>query len=198
MAENYNFAPMTRKNRLFVAGSCLLLLAACQSPKDQIVRKWQIDSFESPFRDSMLKVQEHSIDTITVVDSNMAMYVGTFNVDSFKMLLKKQIRQSKEDYEKAAKESRLTFTKDGYMINEEGSAGRKDSMKYTLTDDKKLIVKPVNIPAGMPSKPDTINIEKISSSEMRFKVGKEKQVMYINLKPAGESKATEKKAEEKK
>jgi len=188
---------MTRKNRLFVAGSCLLLLAACQSPKDQIVRKWQIDSFESPFRDSMAKVQEHSIDTITVVDSNMAMYVGTFNVDSFKMLLKKQIKQQKEEYEKAAKESTLTFTKDGFMINEEGS-GRKDSLKYTLTDDKKLVVTPVNAPAGMPNKPDTINIEKISASEMRFKVGKEKQIMYINLKAAGENKAAEKKAEEKK
>lgn len=145
----------------------------------------------------MMKVQEHNIDTITVVDSNMAMYVGTFNVDSFKMLIKKQIKEQREMQEKAAKESSLTFTKDGYMINQDGS-GRKDSMKYTMTDDKKLVMTAMNVPAGMPSKPETLAIEKITGSEMRFKVGKEKQVMYINLKAASESKAEEKKGEEKK
>lgn len=187
---------MTRKNLLFVAGSCLLFLAACQSPKEQIVRKWQIDSFESPYRDSMMKVQEHSIDTITMVDSNMAMYAGTFNPDSFKMIIKKQMKDQKDEQEKMAKQITMNFLKDGIMIQEGG--GRSDSMKYTMPDDKTLELSPLNPPAGMPNKPEKLTIEKISSSEMRLKVGKEHQEMFISMKAAGEKKADEKKADEKK
>lgn len=157
-------------------------MAACQSPKDQIVRKWQIDSFESPYRDSMMKVQEHSIDTITVVDSGMAMFAGTFNADSFKTIIKKQMKDQKEEQDKMAKQITMNFQKDGIMIQE--GSGRTDSLKYTMPDEKTLELSMMNPPAGMPNKPEKLMIEKISSSEMRLKAGKDNQIVYINLKAA--------------
>lgn len=187
---------MNRKNLLFAAGAGLIFLAACQSPKDQIVRKWQVEGIESPTRDSMFKVQEKSIDTITVVDSNMAMYLGTFNVDSVKMIAKKQMAESKLQQDKQVKEISMNFLKDGIMIQEGG--GRTDSLKWVLTDDKKLLLSALNPPAGMPNRTDTLIVDKISGTDLRFKVDNPQGQLFINLKAAGEKKADDKKAEEKK
>lgn len=187
---------MTRKNLLFVAGCGLFFLAACQSPKDQLARKWQVDGVEDPFRDSMMTVQEKSIDTITVVDSNMAMYAGTFNVDSFKTIIKKQMSDQKVEQEKMAKQISMNFQKDGTMIQE--GAGRSDSLKYTLAEDNKFVIlKAKTPPPGMPDRADTLHIEKLSSSELRFRVSQGPRNLFINLKPASEKKAEEKKEEKK-
>ncbi len=187
---------MTRKNLLFVAGCGLFFLAACQSPKDQLARKWQVDTVEDPFTDSMMKIQEKSIDTISVVDSNMAMYAGTFNLDSFKMIIKKQMNDQKEEKEKMAKQISMNFLKDGIMIQEGG--GRSDSLKYSLTDDNKAVVlKAKTPPPGMPDRSDTLHVDKLSASELRFKVSQGPRSLFINLKPASEKKAEEKKEEKK-
>lgn len=184
---------MTRKNLLFVAGCSLFFLAACQSPKDQLARKWQVDGIEDPFRDSMMTVQEKSIDTISVVDSNMAMYAGTFNVDSFKMIIKKQMNDQKEEQQKLAKQISMNFLKDGIMLQE--GAGRSDSLKYTLTEDNKALVLQPKTPAPGMERKDTLHIEKLSASELRLKVSEGPRSLYINLKPAENKKADEKKEE---
>ena len=193
----YNFAPMNRKNLLFVAGASLIFLAACQSPKDQIVRKWQVEGIESATRDSMFKVQEKSIDTITVIDSNMAMFMGTTNVDSFKTMAKAKMAESKTEQENQMKQISMNFLKDGIMIQEGG--GRADSLKWVLTEDgKQLLLSALNPPAGMPNRTDTLHVDKISASNLRFKVVNPQGNLFINLKAAGETKAEDKKAEEKK
>jgi hypothetical protein len=188
---------MTRKKLLFVAGCGLFFMAACQSPKDQLARKWQVDGLENPFRDSMMTIQEKSIDTISVIDSNMAMYAGTTNLDSFKMIIKKQIKEQKEEQEKMAKEITMDFQKDGIMIQEGG--GRTDSLKYTFADDGKYVtLKAKTPPPGMPDRSDTLFVDKLSSSELRFRVSQGGgRPLFINMKPAGGKKAEEKKEEKK-
>jgi hypothetical protein len=187
---------MTRKNILFVAGCCLFFLAACQSPKDQIARKWQVDSFENPTADSMMKVQEKSIDTMTVVDSSVAMYLGTFNLDSVKMIAKKQMQDFKQQQLEAVRQNSMNFLKDGIVIFEAGN-GKADSGKWAMLD-KKLVLSPKTPQPGAPSQSDTFSIEKISGSELRLKRQQGENVMFINMKAAGEKKAEEKKTEEKK
>ena len=188
---------MNRKNLLFVAGAGLIFLASCQSPKDQIVRKWQVENVEVPAQDSMMKVREKSIDTITVLDSNMAMFMGTNNLDSFKMLAKQQMAESKKQQEEQVKQMSMTFLKDGIMLQEGG--GRTDSAKWVLSEDgKKLMLSALNPPAGMPNRTDTFIVDKISGSNLRFKIEQPQGVVFINLKAAGEQKAEAKKEEEKK
>lgn len=194
---------MNRKNLLLVAGGALLFMAACQSSTDQIVRKWQVTSMENPIEDSMIKVQEHSIDTISTLDSNMITYFGSSNLDSIKTVIKKNFKEnidnSKKQQEEFIKQLTMDFHKDSTLIQEGG--GRADTLKYALDDKKKeLTLSLKNAPAGMPNKPVVMKIEKLTSSELRLKVQQEGQSsgVYINLKPAAEKKAEEKKAEEKK
>jgi len=188
---------MNRKNLLFVAGAGLIFLASCQSPKDQIVRKWQVENIEVPARDSMMKVQEKSIDTITVLDSNMAMFMGTNNLDSFKMLAKQQMAETKKQQDEQVKQMSMTFLKDGIMLQEGG--GRTDSAKWVMSEDgKKVTLSPVTAQAGMPNSDQAFLVDKISSSNLRLKIEQPQGVVYINFKAAGEQKAEAKKEEEKK
>ncbi len=183
---------MNRKNLLLAAGCSLLILASCQSSnKDQIVRKWQVESFESPYMDSIRKAQEMSIDTISTLDSNMARMAGTNNLDSFKMMFKKQMQSQKEAMDEMYKQISMEFQQGGIMVQTGG--GRTDSLKYTVAD-KKLMLSPLNPPAGVPSTTDTLEIEKLSATEMKLKIGKTgNQVAFINLKAASDKKAEEKK-----
>lgn|GEM_PF-1061514 len=202
MVENNNFAPMTRKNIFFAAGCCLLFMAACQSPQDQIVRKWQVESVENPSEDSLIKVQEQSIDTITTLDSNMILYFGSTNVDSVKTAIKKTFKENVENSKKQQaefiKQVTMEFRKDSTMV--QTVMGKSDTAKWYMEKDKKSIVlAPLHPMAGMPDRKDVYQIEKLTSSQLRFKVSQNNIHTYINLKAASdEKKADEKKAEEKK
>lgn len=183
---------MNRKNLLLAAGCGLLILASCQSSnKDQIVGKWQMVNVESPFMDSIMKAQEHAIDTISTLDSNMARMAGTNNLDSFKMMFKKQMQSQKEAMDEMVKNITMEFQKDGTMLQADG--GRVDTLSYIVTTDKKLKLALKNPPAGAPKDTTTLAIEKLSSSELRLKMGEGNQARYANLKAASEKKAEEKK-----
>lgn len=172
---------MKIKNSLFlVAGSCLLFLAACQSSNDQLVQKWQVESFQSPMRDSMLKMQEQSIDTMSQVDTNMAKFYGTSNLDSLKILLKGQIESQKKLEADAAKQSAMEFLKDSIVIMYNGV--QIDSAKWVLSDDKKqLTFSPLN-PTG-PEKAATFDIITLTSNSLQLKMTQGNNSMQINLRP---------------
>jgi hypothetical protein len=184
---------MTRKNILFAAGCSLIFLAACQSPKDQIVRKWQMDKIESPTADSMMKLREKAIDTMTTFDSSMVMYFHTTNLDSIKLLMKKEMQTYKEQQEASAKQGSMNFRKDGIIIFEGG--GNADSLKWQLIEEKKLVLSAID-PSKGPAQMDTFIVDKLTSSDLRLKLEKGTNKVFFNLKPAGEKKAE--KAEEKK
>lgn len=181
---------MTRKNILFAAGCSLLVLAACQAPKDQIVRKWQMDTIESPTADSMMKLREKAIDTMTTIDSSMAMYFHTTNLDSIKLLMKKEMQNFKEQQEASAKQGAMNFRKDGIIIFEGG--GNTDSLKWQLIDNKKLVLTAID-PSKGPGQMDTFMVEKLTATDLRLKLEKGTNKVFFNLKPAGEKKAEEKK-----
>jgi len=172
---------MKLKTSLFLAsGSCLLFLAACQSPKGQLVKKWQVESFQNPMRDSMMKVQEHSIDTISQVDTNMAKFYRTSNLDSLKTILKKQIEDQKKMEADAAKQSAMEFFKDSTVVMYNGI--HVDTAKWSLTDDnKKLTFAPLT-PQG-PDQSATFDVLTLSDKKLELKINRGQSSMQINMRP---------------
>jgi|SRR5690606_239922 len=162
---------------LLAAGCGLFFLASCQSPKDQIVRKWQVSSYSSPAADSMYQLQLEMYDTLSTVDSNMAMFFQTDNLDSIKAIGKRNLEEAKKQQDEMVKQITMEFRKDGYMVQE--GQGRRDSIQYTVSDKQILLTMP-----GQEVVADTFRIEKISASDLRLKVGPEGDESYIDLKAA--------------
>lgn len=189
---------MTRKNLLFVAGCSLFFLAACQSSKDQIVRKWQVESVDNPAEDSSILAQQKSIDTITTLDSSMITYFGSTNVDSIKSEIKKEflknVEQGKKQRSEYLKQITMDFRSDSIMI--QTAMGNSDTAKWYLAGDKDIVLVPLRPIAGAPDRKDTFHIEKIGSSNLRLKITQSGMSSYINLIAATEKKA-EKKEDDK-
>ncbi len=162
---------------LLAAGCGLFFLASCQSPKDQIVRKWQVSSYSSPASDSLYQLQLNMYDTLTAVDSNMALFFQTYNLDSIKLIGKGKLEEAKKQQDDMVKEITMEFRKDGFMVQE--GQGRKDSIKYDVKDKLVLLTMP-----GQEDITDTFHIEKISGSDLRLKVGNPGDEAFIDLKAA--------------
>ncbi len=178
------------RNILFLAGCCLFILAACQSSKDQIVRKWQVDSVDNPAEDSSILVQQKSIDTITTLDSSMITYFGSTNVDSIKEEIKKEflknVEQGKKQRSEYLKQITMDFRKDSIMI--QTAMGNSDTAKWYLAGDKDIVLVPLKPIAGAPERKDTFHIEKINNSNLRLKVTQGGLSSFINLVAASDKK----------
>lgn len=168
---------MKLNNLLLAAGCGLFFLAACQSPKDQIIRKWQVSSINSPASDSLFQLQLSMYDTMTTVDSSMILFFQTSNLDSIKIIAKSKLEDAKKQQDEMVKEISMDFRKDGYMVQE--GQGRKDSAKYEIKDKLVLLTMP-----GQEGMIDTFHIENISGSDLKLKAGPTGNEVYINLKPA--------------
>lgn len=173
---------MKLKNQLLLATSCgLFLLASCQNPKDQIIGKWQFDSFEAPAMDSVAQVRKKAIDTISHVDSSMAVFLGTKNLDSIKVILKKHADDYKEQQKDAAAMSSVTFLKTGEAIFHSGL--QVDTSKWEIIGKDKLVLSPYNEKqrqAG--AKADTATIESIGNGKIRLKAPQGNNILFINLR----------------
>jgi len=172
---------MKLKNNLIIAsGCCLLFLAACQSPKERILGKWQVESFQNPTQDSMMKAHEHSIDTISRVDSTMAQFLGTYDLDSVKAILKKQMTDRKKMEEDAAKQSSMDFYNDSTVVIVNGI--NVDTAIWSMTDDgKKITFSP---PKPQPqAQSATFDIETLTSHKLKLKINRGESTLYINLRP---------------
>jgi len=170
-----------KNNLLFVAGCGLLLLASCQNSKDQIIGKWQVDSFESPAADSMAQVRIKAIDTITTVDSAMAAFMNTYNLDSIKSILKSHVNDYKEQQKDMAAMTSLAFFKDSIAVFYSGP--QSDTSKWAIVDKNKLVLSPytqAQRQAG--AKADTAIIESIGNGKVRLKINQGKNFMYTNLR----------------
>lgn len=171
---------MKMKNNLILAtGCCLLFLAACQSPKDQIVRKWQMESFDTPVMDSIMEVRKKSIDTMSTLDTNMAAFFGTQNLDSIKSILKAQMEEYKTQQNEVAKQGYIDFHKNGTAVFASGI--NVDSFKWELKGKKQLLISPFKMDAN--GHPDTMVIENISAKGLRLKMTQGANSMFINLHP---------------
>lgn len=172
---------MKLRNQLFLATGCgLLLLASCQNPKEQITGKWQFESYETPTMDSMADARKQAIDTITHVDSAMAAFMGTYDLDSIKAILKEHAEDYKEQQKDAATMSAVTFLKSGETIFYSGP--QSDTSKWEIIGKDKLILSPYSETqkqAG--AKPDTAFIESISKDKMRLKLPQGNNYIFINL-----------------
>ncbi|HET8572596.1 MAG TPA: lipocalin family protein [Edaphocola sp.] len=173
---------MKLKNNLLLAAGCgLLLLASCQNPKEQIIGKWQVESFESPAADSMAKVRTKAIDTITKVDSSMAAFMGTYDLDSIKSVLKSHVEDYKQQQKDMAALTSLAFFKDGLAVFYSGP--QSDTNKWSIAGKDKLVLSPFSEAqrqAG--AKEDTAIIESISKGKLRLKINQGKNFMYANLR----------------
>jgi hypothetical protein len=171
---------MKMKNNLLLAtGCCLLLLAACQSPKEQIAQKWQIESFEAPVMDSIMEARKHSIDTMTTIDTNMVAFFGTQDLDSIKTILKAQMDEYKTQQNEVAKQGYIDFHKNGTAIFASGI--NVDSLKWELKGKKQLLLSPIKEKEG--AHPDTMTIENISAKKLRLKMTQGSNSMFVNLHP---------------
>lgn len=172
---------MKIRNQLFLATGCgLLLLASCQNPKEEIIGKWQFESYETPVMDSMAEVRMKAIDTITHVDSAMAAFMGTYDLDSIKSILKEHAEDYKQQQKDAAAMSAVTFLKSGETIFHSGP--QSDTNKWEIIGKDKLVLSPYSDAqrqAG--AKPDTAFIESIGSGKMRLKLPQGNNYIYINL-----------------
>lgn len=173
---------MKFKNQLLLATGCgLLLMASCQNPKDQIIGKWQFDSFETPSMDSMAIERKKAIDTISHVDSSMAAFLHTTNLDSIKTILKTHTDDYKQQQKDVAAMSSVSFLKSGEAIFHNGL--QNDTNKWEIIGKDKLVLSPFNEKqrqAGQ--KPDTAIIESISKDKIRLKAPQGNNVLYINLR----------------
>jgi hypothetical protein len=173
---------MKLKNQLLLATGCgLLMLASCQNPKDQIIGKWQFDSFEAPAMDSVAQVRKKAIDTISHVDSAMASFLGTRDLDSIKAILKKHAEDYKQQQKDVAAMSSVTFLKTGEAIFHNGM--QNDTSKWEIIGKDKLVLSPYNDKqrqAG--AKEDTATIESISKDKIRLKAPQGNNALYINLR----------------
>lgn len=172
---------MKLKNNLLLAAGCsLLLLASCQNSNTQIIGKWQVESFESPANDSMAQERLKAIDTITKVDSTMAAFLGTNNVDSIKALLKSQVEDYKEQQKDMAALTSLAFQKDSLAIFFSGP--QSDTNRWSIVGKDKLVLSPYSDAqrqAG--AKDDTAIIESSSNGKLRLKINQGRNFMYANL-----------------
>lgn len=164
----------------FAAACGILGMVACQSPNDKIVKKWQVTAFENPTTDSILKEREKSIDTITMVDSNMVMFFQTDNLDSIKALMRDELNQFKVQQGEAAKQSYMDFRSSGTVIMAGGL--NVDSATWAIVNKDKLIFS--NFPKeGVPATHDTFEILKISDKELSIKYSTDLTSSTINLRP---------------
>ena len=167
-------------NLTLIVGIGLLSLASCQSPEEQIVKKWQVVSMENKHDDSMAQDYLKSIDTITSVDTMLAMNFGSFDLDTIKSRMKESVNADMEQRKESAKLLSLDFRKDGVVVF--GNAGRMDSIKYEIVDKKKLVFIP--FPDQPEGKPDTVFlIESISGSSLKFKMAEAPYDVFLNLRP---------------
>lgn len=167
-------------NLTLIVGLGLLTFASCKSPKEQIVKKWQVVSMENKHDDSMAQAYLESIDTIKTVDTMMAMNFGSFNLDTIKSKMKESVNTEMEQRKESAKLLSLDFRKDGVVIL--GNAGRTDSVKYAITDKKKLVFIP--FPDKKAGKADTVFIiESISGNSLKFKMAEAPYEVFLNLRP---------------
>lgn len=173
---------MNLKNQLLLATGCgLLLLASCQNPKDQIIGKWQFDSFEAPAMDSVAQVRKNAIDTISHVDSAMASFLGTKDLDSIKAILKEHAEDYKKQQKDVAAMSSVSFLKTGEAIFHNGM--QNDTSKWEIIGKDKLVLSPFSEKqrqAG--AKSDTAIIESISKDKIRLKAPQGNNMLYINLR----------------
>lgn len=174
---------MKLRNQLLLATGCsLIFLASCQSSKNQIIGKWQIDSFESPSMDSITQVRKKAIDTISHVDSSMASMLGTSNLDSIKKILKSHADDYKQQQKDASVLSSVSFLKNGDAVFHTGI--QNDTSKWEIVGKNKLILSPsteAQKKAG--AKPDTAYIETISKEKIRLKLHQGKNLVFVNLRP---------------
>lgn len=172
---------MKLKNKLFLATGCgLLLLASCQNPKEEIIGKWQFESYETPAMDSMAKAHIESIDTMTQVDSTMALFMGTTDLDSIKAILKEHAEDYKQQQKDAATMSAVSFLESGYAIFHSGP--QNDSSKWEIIGKDKLILSPTSEmqrEAGV--QPDTAFIESIGNGKMKLKLPQGNNHIFVNL-----------------
>ncbi len=123
---------------------------------------------------------------MTTFDSAMVMYFHTTNLDSIKLLMKKEMQNYKEQQEANAKQGSMNFRKDGIIIFEGG--GNSDSMKWQLLEEKKLVLTAMD-PAKAPTQVDTFIVDKLTASDLRLKMEKGTNKVFFNLKPASEKKS---------
>jgi|GEM_PF-1935022 len=170
-----------KTNLILVSGISLLSLASCQSPKEQIVKKWQVVSFEDNHGDSMANAYLKSIDTITTVDSMLAMNFGSFDLDTIKTRMKESVNKDRDQRKESAKMLSLNFRKDGVV--EMSNASNVDSLKYEILDNKKIVFIPFE-KAVAGAKADTVfQIEKISGNSLKFKMIQLPNEVFLNLRP---------------
>ncbi|MFT4062615.1 MAG: hypothetical protein QM642_09700 [Edaphocola sp.] len=195
------FAPMKRKNIVFVAGACLLFLAACQNGhKGALVGKWQATKLTMPQRDSMMQIQLKEelarIDTLGTVDTTMAKRYGTTDLNDFKTKAKaeinKQFEDSKGQMKKAAEDFKFELKSNGeaILINPNGT----DTLNwYTADDGKKLFLDPFDRKSGNPAGPGqvlTFDIVHASGDSLRLRVHQPiGQDVFVDLRPAKEDDA---------
>ena len=151
------------------------------SIEERIIRKWQVESFESPAADSMAQVRIKAVDTITIVDNAIAAYLGTHNLDSIKAILKSKIEDYKEQQKDMAAMTSLVFFKNGLAVFYSGP--QSDTSKWFIVGKNKLVLAPYNDAqrrAG--AKVDTAIIESIGSGKVRLKINQGKNFMYTNMR----------------
>lgn len=167
-------------NLTLIVGLGLLTFASCKSPKEQIIKKWQVVSMENKHDDSMAKAYLESIDTIKTLDTMMAMNFGSFNLDTIKLRMKESVNKEMDQRKERSKMLSLDFHKNGVVVL--GNAGKTDSVKYVITDKKQVVFIP--FPSQKAGKPDTVFIiESISGNALKFKMAEPPYPVYLNLHP---------------
>lgn len=156
---------------------------ACKRKKEDIILKhWQGVAFENPDMDSMIREQEHFIDTVgksTDAVANKAAY-GTDNIDSFKRDLQTQLDSFKVMQMAAVTGTEFDFRKGGKAIVNFGN-GYIDSCKWYFDDEGALMLDELKMKgAGDKIKMDVIML---TDTMMKLRLNEEGSKSTVTFKP---------------
>lgn len=176
------------KNRyiiLLTAIGFLFGLSSCTNKaanEEILINKWQIESFEMPYLDSIIEKRKAEIDTMTVIDPAFAEFMETDNLETIKQMMKDESESVKKEQEEAAIMSSISFLSNHLVVFH--TADVHDTNRWELYKKDYLILKAYSEEGGeQAAMADTAFIEKINSQTIRLRTKQMGNASYINLRP---------------
>lgn len=130
------------KHTALIILACTMLFSCNKKggDKDKMLGTWRGAYQDNPQMDSLIKEQEHFIDTVgqsTTPEQNEQEY-GTRNMDSFKKFQREQVEAFKKEQDQFMKETVFEFRKDSVAVF--NFSGNLDSASWYFDDENMLVL----------------------------------------------------------